>query len=36
VLDPERFTEKTKALSQYCSRQPNDSILAAAEKAFTN
>jgi HdeA/HdeB family len=36
VLDPVGFSEKTKALSQYCSRQPNDSILAAAEKAFTN
>jgi hypothetical protein len=34
VLDPVDFTEKTKALSQYCSRQPNDSILAAAEKTF--
>jgi hypothetical protein len=36
VLDPVDFTEKTKALSQYCSRQPNDSILSAAEKAFIN
>jgi hypothetical protein len=36
VLDPVGFTEKSKALSQYCSGQPNDSILSAAEKAFTN
>ena len=36
VLDPAAFTERTKALSQYCSKQPNDSILSAAEKAFTN
>ena len=36
VLDPMDFTEKTKALSQYCSKQPNDSILAAADKAFVN
>jgi len=36
VLDPTGFTEKTKALSQYCSKQPNDNILAAAEKAFAN
>ena len=36
VLDPAGFTEKTKALSQYCSKQPNDNILAAAEKAFAN
>jgi len=36
VLDPEDFTEKTKALSQYCSNQPNDSILSAGEKAFAN
>ena len=34
VLDPQDFTEKTQALSQYCAKQPNDSILAAAEKAF--
>jgi HdeA/HdeB family protein len=34
VLDPVDFTEKTKALSQYCSKQPNDSILAAADKTF--
>ena len=34
VLDPVDFTERTKALSQYCSRQPNDNILAAADKAF--
>lgn len=36
VLDPTGFTEKTKALSQYCSKQPNDIILSAAEKAFAN
>jgi hypothetical protein len=36
VLDPTRFTEKTTALSQYCSKQPNDNILSAAEKAFAN
>jgi hypothetical protein len=34
VLDPVDFTERTKALSQYCSKQPNDSVLSAAEKAF--
>ena len=36
VLDPEDFTEKTKALSQYCSKQPGDSILSAGEKTFVN
>jgi hypothetical protein len=36
VLDPTRFTEKTKALSQYCTKQPGDNILSAAEKAFAN
>jgi hypothetical protein len=36
VLDPARFTEKTTALSQYCSKQPNDNLLSAAEKAFAN
>jgi hypothetical protein len=36
VLDPVDFTEKTKALSQYCSKQPNDSVLSVAEKAFAN
>jgi hypothetical protein len=36
VLDPIAFTEKTKALSQYCSKQPNDNVLSAAEKAFAN
>ncbi len=34
VLDPVQFTEKTKALSDYCNKQPNDSILSAAEKTF--
>jgi hypothetical protein len=36
ILDPTAFTEKTKALSQYCSKQPNDNMLSAAEKAFAN
>jgi HdeA/HdeB family len=36
ILDPAGFTAKTTALSQYCSKQPNDSILSAAEKAFSN
>jgi hypothetical protein len=36
VLDPTGFTEKTKALAQYCTKQPNDNILSAAEKAFAN
>jgi hypothetical protein len=36
VLDPVDFTDKTKALAQYCSKQPNDSILSAAEKTFVN
>ena len=36
VLDPTAFTEKTTALSQYCSKQPNDNVLSAAEKAFAN
>jgi HdeA/HdeB family len=36
VLDPTDFTQKTQALSQYCSRQPNDSVLSAAEKTFAN
>ena len=36
VLDPVDFTDKTKALSQTCSKQPNDSVLSAAEKAFAN
>jgi hypothetical protein len=36
VLDPVGFTEKTKALSQFCSKQPNDNILTAADKAFAN
>ena len=36
VLDPTGFSEKTKALSQYCSKQPNDTVLSAAEKAFAN
>src|ERR1700742_1953802 len=36
VLDPTAFTEKTTALSQYCAKQPNDNVLAAAEKAFAN
>jgi hypothetical protein len=36
VLDPVDFTERTKALSQYCSKQPSESVLSAAEKAFAN
>jgi len=36
VLDPVDFTDKSKALSQYCSKQPNDSVLSAAEKVFAN
>jgi hypothetical protein len=36
VLDPVAFTEKTKALSDYCSKQPTDNLLSAAEKAFAN
>ena len=36
VLDPAGFTEKTKALSQYCAKQPNDNVLSAAEKALAN
>ena len=36
VLDPVDFTDRTKALSQTCSKQPNDSVLSAAEKAFAN
>ena len=36
VLDPVGFTEKTKALSQFCSKQPNDSILTAADEVFAN
>jgi hypothetical protein len=34
ILDPVNFTAKNKALAQYCSKQPNDSILSAAEKTF--
>jgi hypothetical protein len=36
VLDPTSFTEKTKALSDYCAKQPNDTILVAGEKTFAN
>jgi hypothetical protein len=36
VLDPVNFTEKTRALSEYCSKQPGDNVLSAAEKAFSN
>jgi hypothetical protein len=36
VLDPVDFTDKTKALSVYCSKQPTDSVLSAAEKTFAN
>jgi hypothetical protein len=36
VLDPANFTEKTKALADYCAKQPGDNVLSAAEKAFSN
>ena len=36
VLDPAGFTQKTRALSDYCVKQPNDAILTAAEKTFAN
>jgi hypothetical protein len=36
VLDPVSFTQKTKALSDYCAKQPNDTILTAAEKTLAN
>jgi hypothetical protein len=36
VLDPVNFTERTKALAEYCSKQPNDTVLSAAEKAFSD
>jgi hypothetical protein len=36
VLDPVNFTERTKALADYCSKQPGDNVLSAAEKAFSN
>jgi hypothetical protein len=36
VLDPVNFTEKTKALADYCAKQPGDNVLSAAEKAFSN
>jgi hypothetical protein len=36
VLDPVNFTERTKALAEYCAKQPGDNVLAAAEKAFSN
>jgi hypothetical protein len=36
VLDPVNFTEKTKALSEYCSKQPGDTVLSAAEKVFSD
>jgi hypothetical protein len=36
VLDPVSFSQKTKALSDYCAKQPNDTILTAAEKSFAN
>jgi hypothetical protein len=34
VLDPENFTGKTKALADYCAKQPTDTVLSAAEKTF--
>ena len=36
VLDPANFTEKTKALSDYCAKQPNDNVLSAAGRAFSD
>ena len=36
VLDPVNFTEKTRALADYCAKQPGDNVLSAAEKAFSN
>ncbi len=36
VLDPANFTEKTKALADDCAKQPGDSVLSVAEKAFSN
>ena len=36
VLDPANFTEKTKALSDYCAKQPTDNVLSAAGKAFAD
>lgn len=34
ILDPSYFTAKTTALAEYCNKQPNESVLSAAEKAF--
>ena len=34
ILDPMNFTAKTKALSDYCDKQPNDTVLTAAQKTF--
>jgi hypothetical protein len=34
VLDPENFSGKTKALADYCAKQPTDTVLSAAEKTF--
>src|ERR1700748_2517607 len=36
VLDPVGFTEKTKALSEYCAKQPGDTVLTAAAETFVN
>jgi hypothetical protein len=36
VLDPVKFTERTSAFADYCSKQPNDNALSAAEKAFSD
>ena len=36
VLDPANFTEKTKALAEYCAKQPGDNVLSVAEKAFSD
>jgi len=34
ILDPAHFTARTKALADYCAKQPNDTVLTAATKTF--
>jgi HdeA/HdeB family len=34
ILDPANFTAKTKALADYCAKQPNETVLTAAAKTF--
>jgi len=34
ILDPQSFTAKTKAMADYCTKQPNDTVLTAAQKTF--